>query len=116
MSVGGVAVVMPTPEIRPAPPFVKFPDVLYNKYRLAILYELYAAGALEFVQLKADLKMRDGALATHIGTLESSGLVTPKKDRYGARERTTYLITPKGIRLLREFFEHMTERGRIIVE
>lgn len=106
---------MPKSEIGPGAPFVSYPTVLYNKYRLAIMYELYVAGAVEFVQLKSDLNLRDGALATHIRTLQNSGLVTAQKEPFGARTRTVYLITPKGINLLRKFFSHMLDRGSKIV-
>jgi DNA-binding HxlR family transcriptional regulator len=106
---------MPMSEIGPGAPFVGYPTVLYNKYRLAIMYELYVAGAVEFVQLKSDLSLRDGALATHIRTLQRNGLVTAQKEPFGARTRTVYLITPKGISLLRKFFAHMAERGSRIL-
>jgi len=70
---------------------------------LALYYETGA----DFTELKQSLNLSDGALATHVKALVRDELVTTQPERVGGRNRTVYLITPKGLRtidaLLSEF-------------
>lgn len=75
----------------------QLPPSLFNPNRIGIMLEIYSAGGVDFAQLKRDLELSDGALATHLKYLASDGLVIGKKEQVGSRQRTAYLITSKGV-------------------
>lgn len=75
--------------------------------------ELYYASAVDFSQLRHDLGLTDGALATHIKALANEGLIESKREIVESRVRTGYIITKKGIsafeQLLKVFCELQEE-------
>ena len=64
-----------------------------------------------FQELKAELKMSDGNLITHMRTLHKQGLVSVTKEFRG-RPQTTYALTAKG----RVRFGSTSTRWRKIVK
>jgi len=86
------------------------PLVLFNPHRIAIMLELYHAGTAEFPQLKHDLELTDGALATHLKALEGEGLIEARREQVGPRTRTAYIITRQGISAVQRMFSTL---GRI---
>jgi predicted transcriptional regulator len=85
------------------------PSVLFNRHRIAIMVELYHASAVDFSQLKHDLGLTDGALATYLRALASEGLTESKREAVESRLRTGYIITKKGILALEKTFEILCE-------
>lgn len=84
------------------------PTELFNKQRLAIMLELYCAGGVDFPQLKRDTRdITDGALASHLKALTASELVAPRTEKVESRERTTYIITKKGVISVEKLFENL---------
>ena len=84
------------------------PSELFNKQRLAIMLELYCAGGVDFPQLKRDTRgITDGALASHLKALSDSELIAPKTERVDSRERTTYIITKKGVFSVEKLFKDL---------
>jgi DNA-binding HxlR family transcriptional regulator len=79
------------------------PRVLYHPVRLAILVELTRIGVVDYVQLRHDLNISDGALATHIKALVKNGLIEYRKEPEGTRERAHCAITREGLRSTKEF-------------
>lgn len=87
-------------------------SVLFNAYRIAIMVGLYNAGAADFPQLKRDLNLSDGALATHMKALRKENLIKSKKELVDSRLRTTYIITKKGIKGIEKMFEILCDMGK----
>jgi DNA-binding HxlR family transcriptional regulator len=85
------------------------PSVLFNQHRIAIMVELYYASAADFLQLKHDLDLTDGALATYLKALASEGLIESKREAVESRLRTGYIITKKGISALEQTFKILCE-------
>jgi len=85
------------------------PSVLFNPHRIAIMVELYCAGAVDFAQLKYDLGLTDGALATHLKALGNEGLIESKREPVESRVRTGYVITKKGISAVEQMFKILCE-------
>ncbi len=83
------------------------PLVLFNPHRMAIMLELYHAGGAEFPQLKRDLNMTDGALATHLKALTGGKLLQSKREEVGPRTRTAFIITQRGIESVEEILTTM---------
>jgi len=61
-----------------------------------------------FQELKAELKMSDGNLITHMRTLHKQGLVSVTKEIRG-RPQTTYALTAKGRAAFREHINALEE-------
>ena len=57
---------------------------------------LYHMTGADFSEIKHELNLSDGALATHMKALGRDGLITTQSEHLGGRTRTVYLITPKG--------------------
>lgn len=85
------------------------PSVLFNPHRIAIMVELYCASAVDFSQLKYDLGLTDGALATYLKALANEGLIESKREAVESRVRTGYIITKKGISALEQMFKILCE-------
>jgi len=73
------------------------------------MVELYYASAADFLQLKHDLDLTDGALATYLKALASEGLIESKREAVESRLRTGYIITKKGISALEQTFKILCE-------
>jgi DNA-binding HxlR family transcriptional regulator len=90
------------------------PSVIFNQHRLVILLDLSYSGAVDFTQLKYDLRTNDGALATNLKALLGEGLIQASKEKVGSREKTGYLITPKGMDAVKNLLKVFKDIGGII--
>ena len=75
--------------------FEKLDKIIHEKWRLAIMALLASRRSRSFQELKAELKMTDGNLITHMRTLHKQGLVSTTKEFHG-RPQTSYALTAKG--------------------
>ena len=88
--------------------FQKLDKIIHEKWRLAIMALLASHRSWSFQELKAELKMSDGNLITHMRTLHKQGLVSVTKEIRG-RPQTTYALTPKGRSAFREHINALEE-------
>ena|SRR6186713_1864894 len=75
--------------------FDKLDKAIHEKGRLAIMTLLATRASWPFQDLKAELKMSDGNLVTHLRTLHKAGLVAVTKEVFD-RPQTSYSLTTKG--------------------
>jgi DNA-binding HxlR family transcriptional regulator len=75
--------------------FGKLDKIIHEKGRLGIMTLLAARPRWSFQDLKAELKMSDGNLVTHLRTLHDAGYVSVTKE-VADRPLTTYALTAKG--------------------
>jgi len=88
--------------------FQKLDKIIHEKWRLAIMALLASRRSWSFQELKAELKMSDGNLITHMRTLHKQGLVSVTKEIRG-RPQTTYSLTVKGRSAFREHINALEE-------
>ena len=88
--------------------FQKLDKIIHEKWRLAIMALLASRRTWSFQELKAELKMSDGNLITHMRTLHKQGLVSVTKEIRG-RPQTTYALTTKGRSAFREHINALEE-------
>jgi DNA-binding HxlR family transcriptional regulator len=88
--------------------FQKLDKIIHEKWRLAIMALLASRRSWSFQELKAELKMSDGNLITHMRTLHKQGLVSVTKEFRG-RPQTTYALTTKGRSAFREHINALEE-------
>jgi DNA-binding HxlR family transcriptional regulator len=88
--------------------FQKLDKIIHEKWRLAIMALLASRRSWSFQELKAELKMSDGNLITHMRTLHKQGLVSVTKE-FRARPQTTYALTVKGRSAFREHINALEE-------
>ena len=88
--------------------FQKLDKIIHEKWRLAIMALLASRRVWSFQELKAELKMSDGNLITHMRTLHKQGLVSVTKEFRG-RPQTTYALTGKGRSAFREHINALEE-------
>lgn len=77
------------------PDFDKLDKAIHEKGRLAIMTLLASRVSWSFQDLKAELKMSDGNLVTHLRTLHKLGFVAVTKEVLD-RPQTSYALTKKG--------------------
>ena len=70
--------------------FQKLDKIIHEKWRLAIMALLASHRSWSFQELKAELKMSDGNLITHMRTLHKQGLVSVTKEFRAGRKRRTH--------------------------
>lgn len=75
--------------------FSQLDKIIHEKGRLAIMTLLAARADWSFQDLKAELKMSDGNLITHLRTLFRSGYITETKEMLG-RPQTRYALSKAG--------------------
>jgi DNA-binding HxlR family transcriptional regulator len=75
--------------------FDKLDKAIHEKGRLAIMTLLASRVSWSFQDLKAELKMSDGNLVTHLRTLHKLGFVAVTKEVLD-RPQTSYALTKKG--------------------
>jgi DNA-binding HxlR family transcriptional regulator len=63
----------------------------------------------EFQELKRELKLTDGNLASHLRALESVGYVGFRKEIEGRRVKTYYYITKEGLDAFNALKDRMKE-------
>jgi DNA-binding HxlR family transcriptional regulator len=75
--------------------FEKLDKTIHEKGRLGIMTLLATRPSWSFQDLKAELKLSDGNLVTHLRTLHQAGYVSVTKEILD-RPQTTYALTAKG--------------------
>jgi DNA-binding HxlR family transcriptional regulator len=84
--------------------FEKLDRTIHEKGRLAIMTLLATRPGWSYQDLKAELKMSDGNLATHLRTLHGAGFVAVTKEVL-ERPQTTYSLTTKGRKAFQEYLQ-----------
>lgn len=82
--------------------FDKLDRIIHEKGRLAIMTLLASRVNWPFQDLKAELKMSDGNLISHLRTLHQSGYVAVTKAVLD-RPQTSYALTEKGRKLFQDY-------------
>ena len=75
--------------------FSQLDKIIHEKGRLAIMTLLAARADWSFQDLKAELKMSDGNLITHLRSLFKAGYTTETKEMLG-RPQTRDALSPAG--------------------
>ena len=94
--------------------FEKLDKTIHEKGRLGIMTLLATRPSWPFQDLKAELKMSDGNLITHLRTLHDAGLVAVTKEILD-RPQTSYSLTAKGRTAFQEYLavlEQIVNAGR----
>jgi DNA-binding HxlR family transcriptional regulator len=94
--------------------FDQIDRTIHEKGRLAIMTLLATRPAWAFQDLKAELKMSDGNLVTHLRTLHQAGYVAITKEVMD-RPQTSYALTKKGQESFRAYLlllEQIVKIGR----
>jgi DNA-binding HxlR family transcriptional regulator len=84
--------------------FDKLDKAIHEKGRLAIMTLLAGRARWSFQDLKAELRMSDGNLVTHLRTLHKAGLVATTKEMHD-RPQTTYTLTETGRTAFKEYID-----------
>ena len=69
-----------------------------NRVRLAVMAILVVRGRADFTELRQELGVTDGNLASHVGVLEREKYLRAKKKFTGKKPQTTYVPTDAGRR------------------
>jgi len=88
--------------------FEKLDKIIHEKGRLGIMTLLATRPSWPFQDLKAELKMSDGNLVTHLRTLHQSGYVAITKEIL-ERPQTSYALTAKGRTAFQEYLGLLEE-------
>ena len=94
--------------------FEKLDKTIHEKGRLGIMTLLATRPSWPFQDLKAELKMSDGNLVTHLRTLHEAGFVAVTKEILD-RPQTSYSLTAKGRTAFQEYLavlEQIVNAGR----
>jgi DNA-binding HxlR family transcriptional regulator len=75
--------------------FSQLDKTIHEKGRLAIMTLLAARAGWAFQDMKAELKMSDGNLITHLRTLIKTGYVAETREMK-TRPQTSYALTKSG--------------------
>ena len=89
------------------------PDpVVHQPMRLKIMAALHALPErekVEFVRLRAATAATDGALGSHIVSLEASGYVAVEKDFHAKKPRTRVTLTRAGRRAFVDYLNFLQD-------
>jgi DNA-binding HxlR family transcriptional regulator len=94
--------------------FEKLDKTIHEKGRLGIMTLLATRPSWTFQDLKAELKMSDGNLVTHLRTLHDAGFVAVTKEILD-RPQTSYALTANGRFAFQEYLtvlEQIIDAGR----
>jgi DNA-binding HxlR family transcriptional regulator len=94
--------------------FEKLDKIIHERGRLGIMTLLTTRASWSFQDLKAELKMSDGNLITHLRTLHEAGLVAIIKEVQD-RPQTSYSLTTKGAKAFQDYLailEQILAAGR----
>ena len=94
--------------------FEKLDKTIHEKGRLGIMTLLATRPSWTFQDLKAELKMSDGNLVTHLRTLHQAGYLTVTKE-IRERPQTSYALTGRGRVAFKEYLsllEQIVKAGR----
>ncbi len=89
----------------------KLQKVFDHRVRLGIMSVLLVNDWVDFGTLKEMLEVTDGALASHIKTLEEAGYLEVRKQFIGRKPNTSYRATEEG---KQAFNEHLDGLERLI--
>ena len=81
--------------------------------RMGILTVLSRLQSAEFLFLQSTLKLTQGNLSSHLGKLESAGLITVLKTFQGKKPLMTLSITPVGREAIERHWEQLEALRRI---
>lgn len=85
----------------------EFDRLIHERIRLGIVSALAVNESLSFNDLKAMLGTSDGNLSVHARRLEEAEYLECQKSFHGRVPRTEYRLTPRGLRALEEYLDHM---------
>jgi DNA-binding HxlR family transcriptional regulator len=94
--------------------FDKIDKTIHEKGRLSIMTLLATRPSWSFQDLKAELKMSDGNLVTHLRTLHQAGYVAVTKEML-VRPQTSYALTARGRGAFKEYLavlEQIVKKSR----
>jgi DNA-binding HxlR family transcriptional regulator len=94
--------------------FEKLDKTIHEKGRLGIMTLLATRPSWSFQDLKAELKLSDGNLITHLRTLHQAGYVSVTKEILD-RPQTTYALTARGRTAFQEYLgvlEQIVKTGK----
>ena len=94
--------------------FDKLDRTIHEKGRLGIMTLLATRPTWSFQDLKAELKMSDGNLVTHLRTLHQAGYIAVTKEILD-RPQTSYALTVRGRAAFGEYLgllEKIVKAGR----
>jgi DNA-binding HxlR family transcriptional regulator len=91
--------------------FDRLDKLIHEKGRLAIMTLLAAKAHWPFQDLKAQLKMSDGNLITHLRTLHQAGYVAFRKEII-TRPQTRYELTERGRKAYQSYLSALEEMVR----
>jgi DNA-binding HxlR family transcriptional regulator len=91
--------------------FDRLDKLIHEKGRLAIMTLLAARASWPFQDMKAELKMSDGNLITHLRTLHQAGYVAYRKEIL-VRPQTRYELTAKGKKAFQNYLHNLEEMVR----
>lgn len=86
---------------------LRIPTKIFHPYRILILKILYLHAGAEFRELRKDLNITDGNLASHLRALEVEGYIKVHKLIVDRKPRTTYVLTREGFEVYRLFREQI---------
>mgnify|MGYP006302050245 FL=1 len=78
-------------------------ETIHQRTRLAITVLLAGVDSLECGEIKGQLQLTDGNLATHLAALEEAGYVRIRKSFKGKKPLTTVALTAKGRKALERY-------------
>lgn len=90
---------------------MEFDKLVHQPTRLQLFAYLYAHGEASFTELKDELEITEGNLASHIGTMEEADCVAVEKQFVDRKPQTTYRLTERGESL---FEDHVRTLERLI--
>lgn len=92
-------------------PIAGLNKIFDNRIRLGVMSILMVNEEVNFNDLKQMLEATDGNLATHLQTLEESGLIKVQKGFIGRKTNTTYSVTRTGEKI---FNDHIAGLEKMI--
>ena len=91
--------------------FDRLDKLIHEKGRLAIMTLLAARANWPFQDLKAELRMSDGNLVTHLRALHQAGYVAYRKEIL-TRPQTRYELTARGRKSFQNYLRTLEEMVR----
>ncbi len=82
-----------------------------SRVRLGIMSILMVKDWVDFSEMKSNLEITDGNLASHSSALEKSGFIEIKKEFVGKKTKTSYRVTQAG---RKAFEEHLSALERLL--
>ncbi|NHN42379.1 helix-turn-helix domain-containing protein [Halorubellus sp. JP-L1] len=79
---------------------MEFDKLVHQPTRLRIFAHLYANGEVSFTDLKSELDITEGNLASHIQRMEDADCVSVRKQFVDGSPRTSYRLTDRGEELI----------------